>query len=249
MFPSNYNKFVLSGLIVICLALTHLFSGKLRFINIPRSRWLSAAGGVSVAYIFVHILPELSKHQAVLKEVAEGVIPFVEHHVYLIALLGLTVFYGLERIALITRLHRKQVGKGDATSLNVFWLHMVSFSFYNALIGYLLLHREESGIVSLLVFSLAMATHFIVNDYGLREHHQHIYDRVGRWILAAAIIVGWVLGTRTQLDEAAIAVLFSFLAGGIVLNVLKEELPQERESRFWAFALGAAGYAALLLVI
>jgi hypothetical protein len=29
--------------------------------------------------------------------------------------------------------------------------------------------------------------------------------------------------------------------------VLKEELPEDRESRFAAFAAGAAGYAALLL--
>ena len=34
-----------------------------------------------------------------------------------------------------------------------------------------------------------------------------------------------------------------------MLNVLKEELPRERESRFWAFALGAALYSALLLAV
>jgi hypothetical protein len=33
------------------------------------------------------------------------------------------------------------------------------------------------------------------------------------------------------------------------LNVLKEELPEERQSRFWAFALGAAIYALLLLTL
>ena len=32
------------------------------------------------------------------------------------------------------------------------------------------------------------------------------------------------------------------------MNVLKEELPEERQSRFWAFAVGAASYAALLLI-
>lgn len=41
---------------------------------------------------------------------------------------------------------------------------------------------------------------------------------------------------------------FAFLAGGMILNVLKEELPEERESRFTAFLSGAAGYAALLLL-
>ena len=32
------------------------------------------------------------------------------------------------------------------------------------------------------------------------------------------------------------------------MNVRKEEHPEERESRFWAFALGAAAYALVLLV-
>ncbi len=44
-----------------------------------------------------------------------------------------------------------------------------------------------------------------------------------------------------------IAVLIAFLAGGIIRNVLKEEVPEERESRFSAFAVGATAYAAILL--
>ena len=63
------NTLALTALIAIGLALTHLFSGKLRFAPIPRSGWHSAASGFSVAYVFVHILPELNHHQAVLKEV------------------------------------------------------------------------------------------------------------------------------------------------------------------------------------
>jgi hypothetical protein len=47
----------------------------------------------------------------------------------------------------------------------------------------------------------------------------------------------------------AIALLFAFLAGGVILNVLKEELPEERQSRFWAFALGAGIYTVLLLAL
>lgn len=52
-----------------------------------------------------------------------------------------------------------------------------------------------------------------------------------------------------EIPEPAIAVLIAFLSGGIVLNVLKEELPRERESRFWALALGAAIYTAILLAL
>ncbi|MBD0264876.1 MAG: hypothetical protein ICV78_19765 [Tolypothrix sp. Co-bin9] len=246
----NFNILFISALCAIGLAIIHIFSGKLHFLKTTQRRyWLSFGSGVSVAYVFVHILPELSKAQVTLQSTLDIGLAFLEHHVYLVALLGLAVFYGLDRFAKKSRQRSQKMGKGDVTSLDVFWIHIASFAVYNALIGYLLVHREESGIKSLLFFSFAMALHFVVNDDGLREHHKEIYDRIGRWLLAAAIILGWVIGSGTEIHQAAVAVLFAFLAGGIVLNVLKEELPEEQESRFWAFALGAIGYAILLLAV
>lgn len=240
---------LLSGLFATGLTLVHLLAGQLRFLEtIPRSRWLSFASGVSVAYVFVHILPELNAaQQDITNQPIVVEIAFLEHHVYLVALSGLIAFYGLERLARESQQRNHQKGKGKTTTAGIFWIHIASFAAYNALIGYLLVHREESGFLSLALFFIAMAMHFIVNDFGLRENHKKPYDRVGRWVLSSAVIVGWAIGTNTQIHQAALAVLFAFLAGGIVLNILKEELPEERESRFWAFALGAAAYTVLLL--
>jgi len=244
------NNGPIGTLLAAGLALVHLFAGELRFFAaIPRSRWLSAAGGVSVAYVFVHILPDLSESQRTLEQAVGQELAFLEHHVYLIALLGLAVFYGLERAAKESRQRQRRTGKGDSTGAGVFWLHIGLFAVYNFLIGYLLVHRQEPGIQGLFFFFFAMALHFLVNDFGLREHHKGTYDRIGRWVLAVAVIAGWGVGRITEVDEAAIAVLFAFLAGGVVLNVLKEELPEERESCFWAFALGAGVYALLLLAL
>jgi zinc transporter ZupT len=241
---------VISGILAVLLAIVHLLAKNLRFLHVvPRSRWLSFGSGVSVAYVFVHVLPELGEQQASIQQSLNTELLFLEHHVYLIALLGVAVFYGLERLAKQSRQQNQASGEGDVTERHVFWIHMVSFAIYNALIGYLLLHRESPGWVSLLTFAIAMALHFLVNDFGLRQDHKKSYDHTGRWILAAAIIVGWVIGSATAIHEAAIAVLFAFLAGGVILNVLKEELPEERKSRFGTFALGAIGYAALLLVV
>ncbi len=50
----------------------------------------------------------------------------------------------------------------------------------------LLLHQEEPGFGSLILFASVMGVHFVVNDFGLREDHEASYDRVGRWALAAA---------------------------------------------------------------
>jgi len=241
---------ILTALLVAGMAFAHLFSYKLLFLQgIPRSPWLSMAGGVSVAYVFLHILPELSARQGAIEDTGGLLgLAFLEHHVYIMALLGLGLFYGLERAA---KAKREPSGEeeGSKSAAGVFWLHVASFSVYNALIGYLMLHREEQGLPSLLFFFFALTLHFVVNDYGLREDHAEDYDRIGRWVLAAAIFVGWGIGLLTEIPEPAIAMLFAFLAGGIVLNVLKEELPRERKSRFWAFALGAVAYAALLLAL
>lgn len=229
--------------VALALALVHLVSGRLRFLDvIPRSRWLSLAGGASVAYVFVHVLPELETRGPALAAFAP--LGFVEHHVYLVALGGFAVFYGLERLA-----QRTETGTDSETATAVFWLHVGSFAVYNALIGYLLVHREQPGLASLVFFASAMGLHFVVNDWGLRHHHGRAYDHLGRWLLAGAILVGTVVGVATVIGEAAIAVLFGFLAGGVVLNVIKEELPAERESRFLPFAFGAILYSALLLVV
>jgi hypothetical protein len=109
---------------------------------------------------------------------------------------------------------------------------LVGKAVYTALIGYLFLHRLAAGLEDLLLFFVAMALHFVVNDHGLREHHKEAYLRKGRWVLAAAVVLGWVVGLLTEIPEVAIAVLTAFLAGSVIMNVLKEELPEERESRF-----------------
>ncbi len=241
---------VLVPILAVGLALVHLFAGKLRFLEvIPRSRWLSMAGGASVAYVFVHVLPEVSEGAETVERSGIVIATFSERHVYLIALLGFVLFYGLERMAKRSQSDRSLEDGERTPSAGVFWIHIGSFAVYSGLIGYLLLHRESPGTASLLFFAAAMGLHFVVNDFGLREHHRRTYDRVGRWILGAAVVIGAAIGYAIEIDEAAVAVLFSFLAGGVVLNVIKEELPEERESRFWAFALGGLVYTALLLAV
>lgn len=139
---------LLTALIAAGMALTHLFSGKLLFLSgIPRSPWLSAAGGISVAYVFLHVLPELGKRQGAIEEAGGLGRAFLEHHVYVMSLGGLALFYGLERAAKSVR----DRGDGSSKRALVFWLHIASFSAYNALIGYLLLHREPPGLQGLLL--------------------------------------------------------------------------------------------------
>jgi hypothetical protein len=91
----------------------------------PRSIWLSLAGGVSVAYVFVHLLPELARLQ---RE------HFAEHDIkavlYLFAVAGLVAYCGLEQLA------QRRNGTADADTGVLAPLRLLRL--LQSLIGYLL---------------------------------------------------------------------------------------------------------------
>lgn len=237
----------LSLLFALGFTVIHLTAKYMTFFaKIPRNRFLSAAGGVSVSYVFIHLMPDLSKYQEKFSEkINNDFIEMIEHHVYIVALLGLAVFYGLERMAKKSKLKNNT----QTPSTGVFWIHICSFFLYNLLIGYLLIRENESSLQGMIFYFLALSVHFITNDLSLREDHKTIYDKYGRWILASAVLIGWFTGVYVEVKEIILSLLISFLAGGIILNVMKEELPKERQSSFTAFATGVIGYTILLVAL
>lgn len=226
---------VLNIILVAAVAFVHLIASRLRFLHgIPRSIYLSIAGGASVSYIFLHLIPQL-------KEASEEIV-FLnqELSIFIIALLGLCFIYGLERYAKIHETEKEH---------EIFWVHMLSYGIYNFIIGYLIVDYPEEGTTSLLLFFIAMALHFIVNDSGLLFHHRKLYLKTGKWILVAALLAGGVVALTLQVSTHVIHAAEAFIAGGIIMNVLKEELPENRKSRFWAFMVGVVFYAALMIFL
>ena len=236
-----------SAALAAVFAIVHVSARRMAFLSTqPRSVWLSLAGGVSVAYVFLQLLPELHEGQHALRERVGQHLGAAQSEIYLVTLAGLTIFYGLERMAAASRRSSRGAGGDDRTGTGAFALHIGSFGLYNALIGYLLVHGERGNE---LLNGVGMALHFIVNDQSLREHHKERYEAYGWWILAAAVLLGWVAGLRDELPELAIRLMIALLAGGLILNVLKEELPEERQSRYWAFLAGVGVYGAILLAM
>jgi zinc transporter ZupT len=239
--------FILNTAGIIVLALIHLFGRKFLIKKVSPLAWLSFAGGTSVAYVFVHILPELADDQVILSEYFG--VTFLEHHAYLVALFGLIVFYGLEKAFRYTK--RKNISPAERKDAfeRFFWFYIGSYVLYNALIGYLLVNREDDTVMGLLFYTIAMGFHFLVNDFSLNAQFKKLYEEKGRIVLALGVIAGWFLGNVIEFHEAELAILRGFISGGIILGVLKEELPEEKRSKFWAFAGGAAIYSVLLLLL
>ncbi|MFW5661659.1 MAG: hypothetical protein ACOC05_09770 [Oceanicaulis sp.] len=123
------------------------------------------------------------------------------------------------------------------------------FTAYNALIGYVIDEQAAKGPVSLALYTFPPALHYVVNDRALERKHGDRYRRSGRFIPAAAPIAGWALGAFVFAGDRHVALLTALLAGGVVLNTVKEEPPKERESNVLAFIGGLATCGALLLVL
>lgn len=170
---------------------------------------------------------------------------YLEEHAWLFALVGLATIYGLQ----LALRHRGETSQDDVRHDGVGWLHLATYTVYNGVIGYLLRERAVEAADTLVLFTVAMAMHFVVNDRGLVEDHGPLYRKIGRWVVASGTLIGWAVSAVTEVPERAIGLLVAFLAGGIILNVLKEELPERRRSRFPPFLVGAAGYAVVLLVL
>ena len=239
------------GLVLaIGLALIHAFSSTLNvYTLIPERRWMSFAGGVSIGYVFLEIFPELGHAQEELEHSAIPLLAYLENNVYILALLGLLVFYGLDILALTSRRLSRKAGNVDSTSPTVFWIHITAFAVLNAIFGYLLQDMVNHGLLRCILFFVAVSLHFFIIDQGLREHHKTPYDKKGRWLLTAAIMAGAIAAQTPHLNEAAISIVWSFLAGSIILNILKRELPDEQKSCFWSFVGGTALYSGLLLLL
>lgn len=220
---------------IAALCMIHLFANRAQYLGwLWHGRFLSFAGGVSFTYVFVSLLPELARGQAVID--AAGIFPYLEKHVYLIALLGFLFFYSAQNIS--SSDHFKDFG---------FFASMASYAFFNLLIGSAIADSNNPDVRPLFLFTLAMGLHYFVNDHNLREVHQNLYENFGRWLLTIALLAGAAIGFLYPIPDPVIAILVAFAAGGVMFNVMRYELPKSGNVSF--FCLGSLSYAAMLLSI
>ena len=226
----------------LVLASVYVFGHRLRATSHHR-RWVSIAAGVSVSTIFIDLLPEISESQARFSSgPLRGAALFPEQAIYLAAMLGFVIFYGLEYMVASSSAEGEPSGFFST-------LRITAFAAYSGLIAYLLIHNVWKDASTLFLYTLAMGFHFLLVDHSLFSDRYGVYEGRWRWILAVAVLAGWCIGILTSIPEQWLDRIIAFVCGGVIMNTVVVELPEGRGGRFWPFALAAAAYSLVLIVV
>ena len=214
---------------LLVLAAIHLFANRAKVLGwVWHGQFLSFASGISLSYIFVDLLPALARGEPVLKRTFGDVLPFLELHTYLIALLGILFYYGIQSA--------RFSGKNS-------WLKISGYLLFNFFVGASLSDSSNPEIQPLALFTIAIGMHYFV-----RDHLANITKTPS--VLGALILIlfaGYLVGYLTKIPDAVSAIGISFVAGGILLNVFHYELPKKEKGGYLWFVFGALLYTAMLL--
>jgi hypothetical protein len=191
----------------------------------------------------LHLLPGLVEKGQSLEKILRDTIdqhPLLDLGIFLSALLGFTLYYGIELIARHQRHNRRRLSEAIIQD-HEFLLHLIPYTIYNELLTYTLPLQIESGMGYAVIFVMAMGFHYSIIDRKFKHAFGSRFERQGRPALLVALLLGWMLAMVTEPENLAlVALLIGLLSGTTLLNVFLEELSLERESSFPGFVTGVA---------
>ena len=203
--------------LAIFLAFIHLSVVNLSKIDEAKQSIItSVGGGISVAYIFLHLLPELALSHK--QSIGDINIELLEISFFFASLLGLIILFVVDSLSATAKIPKE---------IN-FKLHLS----YNFAISYLYaftLHEVvKEGFFYSILYTLTLAAHVFSSDRIIFRTHEKFYRSKFRWIGFSIIFMGLVHSliiennSLIELDYA-----FAFLSGGVLLNTFLEELPKK----------------------
>ena len=228
---------------------------RLKFAPETRRRVVSFSVGMAVAYVFVHLLPELAATSSEFVELTEGrALPFPHLRIYAAALLGFMLFYGLQNMVRWSHASDAEADAGaeagaEAGEENIrLRILTVSYALYVFVVCYVMAHEARIGKGALALYALAMGLHFLGFAYGLRRDNATIYRQWGRHVLASTALLGWAVALLLPFSDSVVYTMLGFVAGVLIMDTVTSELAGQAEGRFFAFLTGGVAYTLILLL-
>ena len=209
-----------------------------KFLDLPTAL-RSFSSGLAVAYVMIILIPE---YQVFNDQVTFGWI-----NAYKLSLFGLIAYKGIQHYCLlIAKKSAESMGEWgfvksrQEEKLLGFRVSTAVFAVYASLILLTLPYQfgHLHGPADKLLYLLTFVMHLGFNVLGLFEENEKHYRRLVPPVVFSVLTAALVLTLFNLLPTALLLGCLSVLAGIILYNVFKNELPSAETSSFAWFAIG-----------
>lgn len=221
---------MLAVLLAIILALALYFSEALLDNFRTHKRVTSFAAGISVAYLFVQLLPEFTARAVT-----------VGRPMFFTVLFGFLVYFLVEKY--LYRRHAKREALRRC--------HTIFTIVYHFSIGVTLVDVIADGILPAFAFLIPVSIHLAVSSAVEHHIHEGLAEtmRENRWLKLAYALVP-LIGTLSAglFNWTATTIFMGIFAGSMFFIVIREAIPRRSEGYPRYFAAGSVLFSLLLLL-
>ncbi|MAG52394.1 MAG: hypothetical protein CMH62_00355 [Nanoarchaeota archaeon] len=227
---------VLSLLLSAGIAIAKYFSGNFSIESSKYKAYLiSFVAGISVTYIFLHLLPNLQNGDSDLIK-----------SLFIFVLIGFVVFHLTEKFIY------RYVGKGKVSEdlkLN----HSLGLFLYEFSIGIVLVQFTRVNVIEGFLFFVPVFLHTALSNLSLHKIHglnpekeQILENKTIRMILSGGAVYGALIAFFYNLNLRFSYILTGLVAGILLYVVIREMIPKEKEGNPIGFVLGVVFYSLLI---
>jgi len=184
-------------LIALILGSAHVISPRIFGLRKHPEIQQAFGGGLSVAYLFLHLIPSLDASNEL-----------VGSRIYFVALLGFVAFYGLDVLFQPPR---------DAHPTKYHAYLWVFFLYDGLLVFTLGLELPPTPILTL-VFAVSLAVDVLNTDLELQEGFGKRFVKSGRWVLLAGVAGGYALSLVRRPHPVVVDIVTAALAGFMMFH-------------------------------
>jgi zinc transporter ZupT len=213
---------VISLVFGLLLGVIHYYSEMLKLPEgTKRYRVISFAAGISIAYLFLDLLPHTYEAATHLK-----------NFVFVFLLLGFVIFHLAEK-NIYKHANREKLAK------ELKEVHSISFFCYYFIVGIVLCNKIQINLLEGSLFLIPIALHAALSTASLSQIHGDI--RESRWAkitLSLSSLLGVIFVQLVPIPNILDNILVSIIAGILLYIIVKEFLPDKEKGQPLFFALG-----------
>ncbi len=211
----------------------HFFSENL---NIPegpkRFRLISFAAGISIAYLFLDLLPHTYEAATHLRS-----------WVFIFLLLGFASLHLAEK-------YIYQHADQEKLAQELKEVHSISFFCYYFIVGIVLKNLVQMSILEGTLFMIPIALHAALSTASLGQIHGDIRESFfAKTALSFSTLLGVVFATLIFIPKIVDNILVSMIAGILLYILVKEFLPEKKKGQPLFFVLGLALFVIISLIL